>query len=45
MQRALFQRNKGYPAQNDIYLVHEEAEGLGEKTLKWFWGHRLGEEF
>lgn len=28
--------NKGIPIASGVYLIHVEAEGLGERTLKWF---------
>lgn len=28
--------NKGIPIASGIYLIHVEAPGLGERTLKWF---------
>ena len=27
---------KGIPIASGMYLIHIEAPGLGEKTLKWF---------
>jgi hypothetical protein len=28
--------NKGIPIASGVYLIHVSAEGLGERTLKWF---------
>ncbi|MCO6480408.1 MAG: hypothetical protein J5I94_27450 [Phaeodactylibacter sp.] len=28
--------NKGIPVASGVYLIHVAAEGLGERTLKWF---------
>ena len=28
--------NKGIPVASGVYLIHVSAEGLGERTLKWF---------
>ena len=28
--------NKGIPVASGVYLIHIEAEGLGERVIKWF---------
>ncbi|MCB0684721.1 MAG: hypothetical protein KDC32_27965, partial [Saprospiraceae bacterium] len=32
--------NKGIPISAGVYLIHVDAEGLGERTLKWFGTNR-----
>ena len=28
--------NKGIPIASGVYLIHIDAEGLGERVIKWF---------
>jgi hypothetical protein len=28
--------NKGIPVASGVYLIHVDAEGLGERVIKWF---------
>jgi hypothetical protein len=32
--------NKNIPVAGGVYLIHVEAEGLGERVIKWFGTNR-----